>query len=158
MSICAELGEQRLRYTEQDVIVSWPDYLFFVEVKYRSPNTCQPDYPNFDRYTTKGAGPDAFAVSADRAAKAGWYELTRNWRIGTRLAFERRQRFALLNLGPQTLADKTPHFVETTRQGPAQRFEFVTRGALLTEARCYASVSPDVEAFIASRELEGRWS
>ena len=96
--VCRSLGETASALSEPDVIVVWHDLVVLVEAKFRSANELRPNYRGFSRYLDR---PDLFAVSPDEVAAAGYYELTRNWRIGTELAERLRvPGFLLLNLGP----------------------------------------------------------
>ena len=96
--VCASLGEHASSLSEPDVIVVWHDFVVLVEAKFRSVNECQPNHRNFRRYLDR---PDLFAVPPEEVAAAGYYELTRNWRIGTELAKRLRvPGFMLINLGP----------------------------------------------------------
>ena len=95
---CSSLGEKANALSEPDAIVVWPDLVVLVEAKFRSANELRPNYRGFPRYLDR---PDLFAVSPDEVATAGYYELTRNWRIGTALAESLGiPAFLLLNLGP----------------------------------------------------------
>jgi hypothetical protein len=120
-SVSIELGEDPRRLTEPDAILSWDELLVFVEAKYRSPNDRQPRYKHFRVYTNGRA--DLFKVPPDQVAAAGYYELTRNWRIGVEVA-ERLglSEFLLVNLGGQALADSADAFAATIQQTPARRF------------------------------------
>jgi hypothetical protein len=96
--VCRSLGETANALSEPDVVVAWSDILVFVEAKFQSGNERRPNYRGFERYLDR---PDLFAVSPEEVAADGYYELTRNWRIGTALAESLRiPGFLLLNLGP----------------------------------------------------------
>ena len=46
---------------------------------------------------------DLFRASVGEVTEAGWYELTRNWRVGAELSERLKRRFLLVNLGPAVL-------------------------------------------------------
>jgi hypothetical protein len=71
----------------------------FVEAKYTSQNDVKPNYKGFARYLGR---PKIFAAGDTAVRAAGFYELTRNWRIGADLAERLGRRFTLVNLSPQT--------------------------------------------------------
>ncbi len=96
--VCRSLEESASAYSEPDVIVVWSDLVVLVEAKFQSGNELRRNYRGFARYLDR---PDLFAVSPEEVAADGYYELTRNWRIGTALAESLRiPSFLLLNLGP----------------------------------------------------------
>ncbi|MGA9761631.1 MAG: hypothetical protein WBQ14_04335 [Gaiellaceae bacterium] len=96
--VCRSLGESASSLSEPDVIVVWEDLLLLVEAKFQSANERRPNYHGFARYLD---WPDLFAVSPEEVAADGYYELTRNWRIGAELSERLRiAGFLLLNLGP----------------------------------------------------------
>ena len=96
--VCHSLGDSVSSLTEPDVIVVWQDLLVLVEAKFQSANERRPNGRGFEHYLDR---PDLFAVSPEEVAADGYYELTRNWRIGTELAERLRvPGFLLLNLGP----------------------------------------------------------
>ncbi len=96
--VCRSLGEAASSYSEPDVIVVWSDMLVFVAAKFQSGNELRRNYGGFERYLDR---PDLFAVSPEEVAADGYYELTRNWRIGVELSERLRvPGFLLLNLGP----------------------------------------------------------
>jgi hypothetical protein len=146
------------RLTEPDVVIAWPGDIVFVEVKYRAKNDQQSGYPHFNRYTTGCAATGLFAVSPTEVAAHGWYELTRNWRIGTSLAATRRSRFTLVNLGPRQRGKEAAAFAATISQTTERKFAFVRWAALLERARQRVPPPPELDEFIAKRQLEGRWS
>jgi hypothetical protein len=130
-SVCIGLGEDERRLSEPDVILVWAELLVFIEAKYRSPNDRQPHYRNFDLYVDDRR--DLFAVPPDKVAAAGFYELTRNWRIGIELAQRLNLReFRLVNLGGPALTVSASQFAATIRQTDARRF-WHTRWAELLE-------------------------
>jgi len=98
VEVCRSLGEAAGALSEPDVVVVWPDLVVLVEAKFQSANERRPNHPNYARYLDR---PDLFAVFPETVAAAGYYELTRNWRIGVALAEALRiPDFLLVNLGP----------------------------------------------------------
>jgi hypothetical protein len=96
--VCRMLGELPGSLSEPDVIVRWDDLLVLVEAKYRGGNECRPGHPGFRHYLDRS---DLFEVSAAEVGAAGYYELTRSWRIGSELAEALSvPAFLLVNLGP----------------------------------------------------------
>jgi hypothetical protein len=96
--VCSSLGEAPGWFTEPDVIVAWQDLLVLVAAKFQSGNEVRRNFRGFERYLDR---PELFAVLPDEVAADGYYELTRNWRLGTALAERLRiPAFLLLNLGP----------------------------------------------------------
>jgi hypothetical protein len=132
-SISLSLREDPDRRSEPDVILAWNDLVVFVEAKYRSNNDCKPGYPNFGRYLDR---PDLFTAGPDAIKTAGYYELTRNWRIGVELA-ERlhAETFLLLNLGPPALSSSAGKFAALLKQSDKHRFIHRTWREVLDSAR-----------------------
>lgn len=96
--VCRSLGERANALSEPDVIVAWPDLVVLVEAKFQSANERRRNHPNFHRYLDR---PDLYAVPPEQVAAAGYYELTRYWRIGAALAESlHTPGFLLVNLGP----------------------------------------------------------
>jgi hypothetical protein len=153
-AVCDELGENPERRSEPDVILAWPNTLIFVEVKYRAPNDRRPGYGNFDRYLKRNG---VFAKSPEEVAAAGYYELVRNWRIGTELA-ERTKRpvFLLLNLGPVRLARRDAGLAELFATTPTRTFSPLSWSALIQTMRKARPLPDWLDAYIAERELESR--
>lgn len=98
VEVCRSLGESAASYSEPDVVVVWPELVVLVEARFQSGNVLRPNQPNFQRYLDR---PELFAALPETVAAAGYYELTRSWRIGAALA-EALQipDFLLVNLGP----------------------------------------------------------
>ena len=95
---CRSLGERAAAFSEPDVVVVWPELVVFVEAKYQSANERRPSFRGFSRYLDR---PELFAAAPEQVAAAGYYELTRNWRIGAALAEALEiPDFLLVNLGP----------------------------------------------------------
>jgi hypothetical protein len=98
VNVCRSLGETASALSEPDVIVVWSDLVVFVEAKFQSRNERRPNSRSFSRYLDRR---DLFAVPPEEVAADGYYELTRNWRIGTALAESLQiPGFLLVNLGP----------------------------------------------------------
>jgi hypothetical protein len=97
-AVCRRLNEPANALTEPDAIVAWDDLLVFVEAKYRSGNDCRPGYGGFARYLGRA---ELFSVPRAEVEAAGYYELTRNWLIGSEVAEALAiAGFLLVNLGP----------------------------------------------------------
>lgn len=145
LEVSDELGENPSARTEPDVIVSWPDLLIFVEVKYRSDNPRQPDYPQFWRYL---ADESLFTASVSEVKGVGYYELVRNWVIGTKVAAGKS--FVLLNL-------VLPRAISQGREFETQVCQDGNRVFLVVDWREFlqeVSVTPHwVKSFLESREL-----
>jgi len=149
-----ERCEDPNRRSEPDVVISWPGLLVFVEVKYRARNDFQPGYVNFAHYTDRA---DLFAVSPSEVAQHGYYELVRNWRLGVGLAERLAVPFALINLGPERLASRTPDLATSFRLNPNRQFASLSWGALL-DAASSLDRPTWIDDFIRERQLDSRWS
>ena len=157
-TICLGVDGNKDRLTEPDVVIAWPGYVFFIEVKYRAKNEHKNNYKNFPLYTTKGEAEDLFALSPAEVSAAGWYELTRNWRIGSQLARERGANFTLVNLAPSRLHDEASAFERTIAQPRTRKFAFLTWKDLLAHVRKRVAIPADVDEFLRGRGLDGpRW-
>ena len=119
--VCRLLGESASAYSEPDVIVVWSDLVVLVEAKFQSGNERRPNFRGFERYLDR---PDLFAVSPEEVAADGYYELTRNWRIGTALAESLGiPGFLLLNLGsPEKIEVDADLFGTLVARSPAHDF------------------------------------
>jgi hypothetical protein len=96
--VCRSLGERAMSFSEPDLVVVWPELVVLVEAKYQSANERRPNYHGFSGYLDR---PELFAVFPESVAAAGYYELTRDWRIGIGLAEALEiPDFLLVNLGP----------------------------------------------------------
>jgi hypothetical protein len=128
VKVSDDLGEQPRSRSEPDVILVWP----FVEVKLDSPNERKPPtYKGRDSYLPS---PGLFANDDAAVRQAGWYELTRNWVIGNRVAALHDARFVLANLGPAKLAKQAASFGEQLAQGAERAFEHRRWAELLDAA------------------------
>jgi hypothetical protein len=156
-NICLGIDGKAYRLTEPDVVIAWPSQVVFVEVKYQAKNEYKPGYPHFARYTDGQAAADTFALPAVEVSDAGWYELTRNWRIGSQLAVERKAAFTLVNLAPERIRGEATRFEATIRKTRTRRFAFVSWAQLIRLARESLTIPSDVLRFLEARELEGRW-
>jgi hypothetical protein len=157
-TICLGIDGNRDRLTEPDVVIAWPTEVFFVEVKYRAKNEHKSGYGHFPLYTTGAGAEGLFALPPAEVAAEGWYELTRNWRIGSEVARERVAGFTLVNLAPTRRKSEASAFRATIAQANAHRFAFLTWKQLLGLVRKQITVPADIEAFLRQRNLEGgRW-
>jgi hypothetical protein len=150
--VSLELGEDPRRLTEPDVILSWGELLVFVEAKYKSANDKKPGYAQFPRYTE--GRPDLFTGSPHDVAAAGYYELTRNWRIGVEVA-ERLgvSEFLLVNLGAKALAQSSSEFAATIQQTPQRRFSHRRWAQVLDAA---SPLEPWLTEYASTRKLQTR--
>jgi len=146
--LLAELGERQSGRSEPDVVLVQPDVVVIVEAKYRSGNPPQPGYRGFERYLDR---PVLFAASREQVAAAGFYELTRNWRIGVGLA-ERLDgcEFELVNLGMPAIEKSAATFASLLAQTPARRFRHETWAGLLASA---GDLQPWLVRYAAGRGL-----
>ncbi|MGD0167702.1 MAG: hypothetical protein ABSC51_10530 [Gaiellaceae bacterium] len=121
--VCRSLGEPASAFSEPDAVVVWPELTVFVEAKYRGSNERRPNHPGFQRYLDR---PELFAASPEQIAAAGYYQLTRNWRIGTALAETLQTTgFLLVNLGPPDKIEAEADAFLSLLATPASR-EFVS--------------------------------
>jgi hypothetical protein len=88
-------NERVASLSEPDVMPLGESSLILIEAKFGSPNDRQPGKV-MDKYIH--AAPGWFRASVDKARRAGYYELTRNWAIGGLLSERLEKRFALVNL------------------------------------------------------------
>ncbi|MGD0273943.1 MAG: hypothetical protein ABSB96_09480 [Gaiellaceae bacterium] len=134
VDVCRSLGEAANAISEPDVIVVWRDLVVLVEAKFRSGNDCQPDHRNFDRYLDRR---DLYAVSPEEVATAGYYELTRNWRIGTALAESlQTPGFLLINLGPpEKIEVDADIFMTLLTRSPLREFASCSWSDILEAAK-----------------------
>ena len=116
--------------------------------EYRSGNDHKPNYANFDRYLDR---PDLFGCDLDEVRETGYYELTRNWRIGIELAKRLgADRFLLVNLGPPQVAASARAFAATLKTNERRHFVHRTWAQLLTAA---APLPPWLTEFADKRAL-----
>jgi len=154
--VCLGIDGDKDRLTEPDVVIAWPTDVVFIEVKYRSKNEHKKCYPHFPRYTTGAESEGLFALPPVEVAAEGWYELTRNWRIGSQLARERAARFTLVNLAPAKLESEAAAFQATIVLGDRRGFAFLSWKQLMGLARRRLVMPTGVDVFVQQRELEGR--
>jgi len=131
--VCRSLGESAASYSEPDVVLVWPELVVIVEAKYQSGNDLRPNHPNFRRYLDR---PELFAAFPETVAAAGYYELTRNWRIGAALA-EALQipDFLLVNLGPpDKLEAEAEEFASLLARSTSRDFVFWSWSDILEAA------------------------
>ncbi len=115
--------------SEPDLIIEDEDQLVFVEVKYHSQNGIRSGYPKFSKYIIGNEG--LFSLTPDAVARAGHYELTRNWIAGTALANQRGRSFVLVNLAGESCRQSAGAFAQMLSQPPERRFMFVAWPELL---------------------------
>ena len=100
-----------------------------IEAKLFSPNERKPeDYVGWSTYLDHSVFRDP-----DCARSIGYYQLVRNWRIGTELAGERP--FTLVNLAPEFARDERAELARlrlALRTSPERRFVLRRWSALLS--------------------------
>lgn len=129
--VSADLREKASARSEPDVILVWPDLLILIEAKYRSPNTRQKSPNGFPLYLDL---PDLFAVDVESVAKAAFYELTRNWRIGSELGSRLGRDMLLLNIAREEARDSATQFSKLLEQSSSRSFGFLTWADVLGRA------------------------
>jgi hypothetical protein len=150
-AVSRSIGESANYRSEPDVILAWPDLVMFVEAKYRSPNEERPNRRGFDRYLECES---LFAVSAAAVRAAGFYELTRNWRIGSELADRLDRRFTLLNLGSSAIEASASRFASLLNQGERRLFQYQSWAELLRRTRKGGSLPAWLARHADTRGLE----
>lgn len=126
--VCIALGEASDRLSEPDVALIWDDLTVLVEAKHLSGNVPQRDYKNFDRYFDR---PELFCVPTHKVKSMGFYELVRNWRIGTEVAERLDTDFRFVNLGPPAIEASAAAFAQTVAQTERRNFTHLTWADLL---------------------------
>jgi hypothetical protein len=151
--VCRSLGESPNSLSEPDVVLLWPNLLVVVEAKFLSQNQRRPNLRGFDRYLDR---PDLFAVSPEAVAAAGYYELTREWRIGSELAHILDvPRFLLLNLGPPEKIETDAQAFERLLAGrPEREFGYLSWSDLLEAA---APLQPWLDRYASERRRLLYW-
>lgn len=131
--VCRSLGEPASSLSEPDALLVWAGLAVMVEAKFRSANERRPHHRGFGRYLDR---PDLFAVAPDAVAAAGYYELTRQWRIGSALATQLElPRFLLVNLGPpEKIEADAQAFARLLAPSPAREFAYLGWSDLLEAA------------------------
>jgi hypothetical protein len=130
IAVSNELTETPASRSEPDVIVVTDALVMSIEAKTHSRN---------DRNTAAAGWPlylgaaSRFAANADEVKEAGYYELTRNWVIGNKLADSLGRDFALVNLGPQAISTSARTFEMLVATTPHRTFRHL-RWATLLEA------------------------
>ncbi len=149
VAILDGLGENPQQFSEPDVILVWPNLVIFIEVKYTSPNEKKPGYENFVRYLDHT---DLFAVPTEEVKQSGYYELTRNWRIGTEFAGSKE--FVLVSLGPSPLKHDAEDFRQQLAETGDRRFAFLQWQDLIDAMYAILDVLPPWLAnYIDDRKL-----
>lgn len=151
--VCRSLGETPGSYTEPDAIVLWPSLAVAVEARLRTPNDCRPVHGGFERYFDRK---DLFAVPPETVARAGYYELTRLWRVGIGLA-ERLDApaFLFVNLGPPDLLEASAlTFSNLLNRWPGRDFAWCSWNDLLESA---APLEPWLERYVSDRHRLLYW-
>jgi len=100
-SVSKSLFEKPTRRSEPDVVLDFSDGgVVVIEAKLFSPNERKPEsYAGWSKYLDHSAFRDP-----ESARATGFYQLVRNWRIGTELAGKRP--FTLVNLAPEFVGDE----------------------------------------------------
>lgn len=123
-----ELGENALSRSEPDVLLVTETLVVFIEAKTHSRNERDQDARGWSLYL---GDESRFTAPAEDVQKIGYYELTRNWVIGNRLANRLGRDFALANLGPQRLAASADAFATLAATTPHRTFTHVRWATLL---------------------------
>lgn len=148
--VCAQIGEGARYRSEPDVIVAWAGHVVVAEAKYMSHNDVKPNYKGFHRYLDR---PEIFAAGGAAVRTAGFYELTRNWRIGVELAERFGCRFTLVNLGPAGLEASARRFGALLATDDRQAFRFTSWARLLERAETEAPLPGWCRRYAAERGL-----
>lgn len=144
------LGEKPRRRTEIDVLLVWDDLIAAVEVKYRSPNDRKSGRADrLERYVQ----PRLFAAEVESVNELGFYELARNWTLGSALAEALDRRFLLVNLGPERLRADVDMFRAQLRESDARRAAFLSWVELADGFQSLRSVPDWIEAYMEARGL-----
>jgi hypothetical protein len=101
---------------------------------------------------------DLFTTAAEDIAAAAYYELIRNWTIGTQLAERTNRSFSLINLVRHRLEQAAPGFEKAFARTPTRRFAHLTSGALLDDLSATAELPAWFQQFIHERQLDTRWA
>ena len=152
-TVCRLLGEAPGAFSEPDAIVLWPNLLVLVEAKYRSPNDCQSSHRGFSRYLDRS---ELFSVTPEEVSSAGYYELTRNWRIGSGLAESLSvPAFLLVNLGPPDLIESSAQAFSTLLAQSSERsFAWCSWNDILESA---APLPPWLDSYASERHRLLYW-
>ncbi len=151
--VCLSLGEPRSSLSEPDVVLVWPDLVVLVEARFRTPNERKPQRRGFGRYLDR---PDLFAVAPEAVAAAGYFELTREWRIGCALAaYLELPRFLLVNLGPpEKIEADAQAFEKLIARTPEREFAYLSWSDLLEAA---APIEPWLDRYASERHRLLYW-
>jgi hypothetical protein len=151
--VCDSFGESENARTELDAIVSWPELTVLVEAKYRGENEQRPNDPSFERYLDRR---HLYAAPPEEVAQAGYYELTRNWRLGNALAEALGARaFLLVNLGPaEKIETDAFAFSNLITRSPQREFTTLSWSDLLEAA---APLEPWLDRYASDRDRLLYW-
>jgi hypothetical protein len=149
--VCAEIGEGASYRSEPDIIVVWAGHIVFAEAKYTSQNDVKPNYKGFGRYLDR---PELFAAGAAAVRAAGFYELTRNWRIGVDLAERLGRRFMLVNLGPAGIEGSAQRFAALLATDAERAFRHFSWAQLLERAEMDGPLPGWCRRYAAERGLQ----
>lgn len=142
------MHEFRNSMSEPDLIMEDATRLVFVEVKYFSENDCKPNYKGFSRYLAQASH---LFQNCDAVAKAGHYELVRNWVVGASLAKERNKCFTLINLAGDSCRTSAEAFARSLVQSPERNFKFVTWNEAVN--RLQPPLAPWFASYLHQRKL-----
>lgn len=145
-----EFHELNQSLTEPDVILEDDDYLVFIEAKYNSPNDVTSKASKFSRYLN-GQG-DLFVKTTTEVIDEGYYELTRNWVIGSKLAGRRNKRFVLINLTRENNCQSAGSFAQLIQQTNDRRFKYIAWPDLLN--RLHAPLEQWFREYVNLRGLQ----
>jgi hypothetical protein len=110
----------------------------------------KPNYKGFARYLGR---PEIFAAGDTAVRAAGFYELTRNWRIGADLAERLGRRFTLVNLGPADLEASAQKFAALTATDDRRAFRYTSWAQLLERAEADGPLPGWCRQYAAERGL-----
>lgn len=151
--VCRSLGERATAFSEPDVVVVWPELVVLVEAKYQSANERRQNFHGFPRYLDRR---ELFAAPPEEVAAAGYYELTRNWRIGTALAEALEiPDFLLVNLGPpDRIEAEAEAFASLLNRSASRDFVFWSWSDILEAA---APIEPWLDRYASERHRLLYW-
>ena len=147
------LGESAASLSEPDVVLVWPELVVIVVAKFQSGNDLRPNHPDSGRYLDRR---ELFAAFPETVAAAGYYELTRSWRIGAGLAEALEiPDFLLVNLGPpDRLEAEAETFAALLARSASRDFAFWSWSDILEAA---APVAPWLDRYASERHRLLYW-